>query len=152
MRDSKKRHRCIEWSFGFCGRGRGWDDLGEWHWNMYLPQVYTCSPSWTPLPVPSLWFVPVHQPQASSIMHWTWAGDSFHIWYYTCFNEEDFFISSCYSLDAIHSDAYIFPFLLCFLLLFFSHLFVRPPQTAILLFCISFPWGWSWSLYAQHQK
>ena len=18
-----------------CGRGRGWDDLGEWHWNMY---------------------------------------------------------------------------------------------------------------------
>ena len=24
-----------------------------------------------------------------------------------------------------------------------SQLFVRPPQTAILLFCISFPWGWS---------
>ena len=38
------------------------------------------------LPIPSLWVVPVHQPQASSIMHWTWAGDSFHIWYYTCFN------------------------------------------------------------------
>ena len=32
--------------------------------------------------------------------------------------------------------------LLCFSLLFFSQLFVRPPQTAILLFCISFPWGW----------
>ena len=31
----KKRHRCIEHSFGLCGRGRGWDDLGEWHWNMY---------------------------------------------------------------------------------------------------------------------
>ena len=44
------------------------------------------------------------------------------------------------------SDAYIFPFLLCFSLPFFSQLFVRPPQTAILLFCISFPWGWSWSL------
>ena len=43
----------------------------------------------------------------------------------------------------LHSDAYIFPFLLCFLLLFFSQLFVRPPQAAILLFCISFPWGWS---------
>ena len=26
-----KRHRCIEHSFGLCGRGRGWDDLGEWH-------------------------------------------------------------------------------------------------------------------------
>ena len=25
----QKRHRCIEQSFGFCGR-RG-DDLGEWH-------------------------------------------------------------------------------------------------------------------------
>ena len=37
----------------------------------------------------------------------------------------------------LHSDAYIFPFLLCFSLLFFSQLFVRPPQTAILLFCIS---------------
>ena len=35
----------------------------------------------------------------------------------------------------LHSDVYIFPFLLCFLLLFFSQLFVRPPQTAILLFC-----------------
>ena len=45
----------------------------------------------------------------------------------------------------LHSDAYIFPFLLCFSLLF-SQLLVRPPQTAILLFCISFPWGWSWSL------
>ena len=30
-----KRHWCIEQSFGLCGRGRGWDDLGEWHWNTY---------------------------------------------------------------------------------------------------------------------
>ena len=43
-------------------------------------------------------------------------------------------------------NGYIFPFLLCFSLLFFSQLFVRPPQTAILLYCISFSWGWSWSL------
>ena len=28
--------RCTEQSFGLCGRGRGWDDLGEWHWNMYI--------------------------------------------------------------------------------------------------------------------
>ena len=54
--------------------------------NMNPPQVYMCSPSWTPLPPPSLWVVPVHQPQTSSIMHRTWAGGSFHIWYYTCFN------------------------------------------------------------------
>ena len=25
----------IMFSFGLCGRGRGWDDLREWHWNMY---------------------------------------------------------------------------------------------------------------------
>ena len=31
------------------------------------------------LPVPSLWVIPVHQPQASCIMHETWTGDSFHI-------------------------------------------------------------------------
>ena len=31
------------------------------------------------IPIPSLWVVPVHQPQASSIMHQTWTGDSFHI-------------------------------------------------------------------------
>ena len=24
-----------DFTFGLCGRGRGWDDLGEWHWNMY---------------------------------------------------------------------------------------------------------------------
>jgi len=38
------------------------------------------------LPIPSLWVVPVHQPQASSIVHRTWTDDSFHIWYYTYFN------------------------------------------------------------------
>ena len=27
----QKRHRYIEQSFGLCGRGRGWDDLGKWH-------------------------------------------------------------------------------------------------------------------------
>jgi len=48
-----------------------------------------------------------------------------------------------YLLRNLHAGVYIFPFLLCFSLLFFSQLFVRPPQTAILLFCISFPWGWS---------
>ena len=39
----------------------------------------------------------------------------------------------------------VFTFLLCLLLLF-SQVFVRPPQTAILPFCISFSWEWSWSL------
>ena len=34
-RRQQKRRWCIEQSFGLCGRGRGWDDLGEWHWNVY---------------------------------------------------------------------------------------------------------------------
>ena len=44
------------------------------------------------------------------------------------------------------SDGCVFPFLLCFLLLFFSRLFVRPPLTTTLPFCISLSWGWSPSL------
>ena len=32
------------------------------------------------LPIPSLWVIPVHQPQASCILLLTWTGDSFHIW------------------------------------------------------------------------
>ena len=57
--------------------------------NMHPPQVYMCSPSWTPLPPPSpsFWLIPVHQPQASCILLRTWTGDSFLIWYYTCFND-----------------------------------------------------------------
>ena len=31
------------------------------------------------LPIPSLWVVLVHQPQATSIMHRTWTGNLFHI-------------------------------------------------------------------------
>ena len=44
------------------------------------------NPPLSSLHIPSLWVVPVHQPQASSIVHRTWTGNSFHIWYYTYFN------------------------------------------------------------------
>ena len=40
----------------------------------------------TSLPIPSLWVIPVHQPQASCNLHLIWTGNSFLIWYYTCFN------------------------------------------------------------------
>ena len=54
----------------------------------WIRHRYTCVPHPEPssLPVPSLWVVPVHQSQASSMVHRTWTGDSFHIWYYTYFN------------------------------------------------------------------
>ena len=44
------------------------------------------NPPPTSLPIPSLWVIPVHQPQASCILHQTWTGNSFLIWYYICFN------------------------------------------------------------------
>ena len=44
------------------------------------------NPPPTSLPISSLWVIPVHQPQASCILHRTWTDDSFLIWYYTCFN------------------------------------------------------------------
>ena len=44
------------------------------------------NPPPTCLPIPSIWVIPVQQPQASRILHRTWTGDSFLIWYYTCFN------------------------------------------------------------------
>ena len=37
------------------------------------------NPPRSSLPVPSLWVISVPQPQASSIMHQTWTGKSFHI-------------------------------------------------------------------------
>ena len=33
------------------------------------------NPPPTSLLIPSLWVIPVHQPQASCILHWTWIGD-----------------------------------------------------------------------------
>ena len=47
--------------------------------------LHILNPASTSLPVPSLWVIPVHQTQASCILHQTWTGDSFLI-YYTCFN------------------------------------------------------------------
>ena len=37
------------------------------------------NPTPTSLRIPSLWVIPVHQPQASCILHQTWTGDSFLI-------------------------------------------------------------------------
>ena len=79
--------------------------------------------------------------EISSLFH-----SAIFLYFFALITEEGFLTSSCYSLELCIQMFYIFPLLLCFSLLFFSQLFVRPPQATILLFCISFPWGWSWSL------
>ena len=35
----QKKHRYKEHIFGLCGRRWGWDDLREYHWNMYIVTV-----------------------------------------------------------------------------------------------------------------
>src|SRR5574337_669978 len=66
------------------------------------------------------------------------------LYFFALITEEGFLISSCYSLE-LCIQMFI-SFLFSFAFRFFSQLFVRPPQTAILLFCISFLWEWSCSL------
>ena len=48
------------------------------------------------------------------------------------------FYLSLLFFGTLRSNGYIFLFLLCLLLLFFSQLFVRPPQTTILTFVFLF--------------
>ena len=66
------------------------------------------------------------------------------LYFFALITEEGFL--SVLLFGTLYSDGFIFPFSLCFLLLFFSQLFLRPPQKTILSFYISFSWGWSWSL------
>ena len=61
----------------------------------------------------------------------------------TLIAEEGFLIAPCYSLELAIHMLISFLFSLAFSFSFFHSLFVRPPQTTILLFCISFSWGWS---------
>ena len=41
----KKRHSCIQQTFGLYGRRQGWDDLRKQHQNMYIIKCETdCQP------------------------------------------------------------------------------------------------------------
>ena len=54
------------------------------------------------------------------------------------------FYLSLLFFGTLHSNGYIVPFLLCFSLLFTA--ICKASSDSHFLFCISFPWGWSWSL------
>ena len=55
------------------------------------------------------------------------------LYFFALIAEEGFLISLLF-FGTLHSNGYIFPFLLCFWLLLFSQLFLRALQTAIFLF------------------
>ena len=57
--------------------------------------------------------------------------------FFAFITEEGFLISPCCSLELCIQMG-ISPFLICLLFLFFSQLFVRPPQTTICLFAFLF--------------
>ena len=68
----------------------------------------------------------------------------FFLYFFALIAEEGFLISPFYSLELCIQMG--ISFLLSFAFSLLSQLFVRPHQTTILPFCISFSWGWSWSL------
>ena len=77
------------------------------------------------------------------------------LYFFALIAEEGFLISSCYSLKLRIQMliSFLFSFAFRFFSFSFSLLFLRPPQTTIFPFCISFSWEWSKSLPpAQYHK
>ena len=68
------------------------------------------------------------------------------LYFFALFTEEGFLISSCYSLELCIQMGISFYFSFAFRFSSIQSYLLRPPQTTILSFCISFPCGWSWSL------
>ena len=67
------------------------------------------------------------------------------LYFFALITEEGFLISPCYSLELCIQMAISFLFSLHFASLLFTTIY-KASSTAILLFCISFSWGWSWFL------
>ena len=125
------------------------------HWHESAMDIHVFP---IPIPIPtsrstrSLWVFPVHQVrtfvpciQPGLVICFTL--DNIHVSVLFSWNippspsprvqNSVLYICVWYSLE-LHTDGYIFHFLLCLLLLFFYQLFGRPPQTTSLPSCISF--------------
>src|SRR5574337_1502159 len=61
------------------------------------------------------------------------------LYFFALTTEEGFLSLLAILWNSALSHGYVIPFLLCFSLLFFSQLFVSPPQTAIFFFFFSLP-------------
>ena len=58
----------LQYCSGFC------------HTLIWISHGFTCVPHSEPPSPTSLWVIPVHQPWAACLMHWTWIVDLFHTW------------------------------------------------------------------------
>ena len=67
------------------------------------------------------------------------------LYFFALITEEGLLISPCYPLELCIQMGISFLFSFAFCSLLFRAI-LRPPQTTILSFNISFSWGWSWSL------
>ena len=129
---------------------------GSWRSFLYSSSVYSCylflisSASVRSIPFLSFvkpifaWNVPLVSlnflDKISSVFH-----SIAFLYFFALISEEGFLIS----LAVLWNSAFKWVYRSFSPLLFapvFSQLFVRPPQTAISLFCISFSLGWSWFL------
>ena len=129
--------------------------FGSWRSFLYHFSVYSCHLLISSASIRSIPFLSFTVPIFAwcvSLVSLTW-GDlkSFPFYCFPLFLCIDYwerlsFLSMLF-FETLHSNGHIFPFLLCLSLLFFSQLFVRPPLTIILPFCIFFlgivlPPGW----------
>ena len=110
--------RILEWVVISFSRGSSWPRDQTWV-SCIAGWLFTLWASWDSLPI--LLFSSI-----SSTDHWGRLS-----------------YPSLLFFGTLHSDGYIFPFLLCLSFLFYSQLFIRPPQATILPFCISCWRFWS---------